>query len=198
MVQPCIADIKIGKRHYGMYTSAEKRKKQTEKAAKTTSMSLGIRLCGMQVYKETMKKYTFLSKYEGRKLTPEQVSSALVYFLSDGQKVHVSFIHGLLNKLIELRTLIQGELRHFRMYASSILLLYDAEISNTVDMNNAIQVKQIDFEHCYAEDNDSLYRNVDGEEFSPGPDTDYIEGLNSLIEIFKEIYAKYSDGSTHL
>lgn len=183
MKRPCIADIKMGKRHYGLYTAQDKRQKQTEKASKTTSSSLGIRICGLQVYKEALNQYAFLNKYEGRKLTEAQISDALLYFLGNGSVAHLHLLRMLIDKLSELRDLME-EFRHIRMYASSILLLYDA-----FDPRE-IQVKQIDFEHCYAEQNDDLYVKMDGKEFQSGPDAGYILGLENLIRICKEIYGR--------
>ena len=52
---PCVLDIKMGTRSYGEDFSEEKRKAHIAKAKATTSASLGMRICGMQVciYEET-------------------------------------------------------------------------------------------------------------------------------------------------
>jgi hypothetical protein len=185
MKNPCIVDIKMGKRHYGLYTSAEKRRRQNEKSSKTTSASLAIRLCGMQVYKENIKKYTFMSKYEGRKLSNlEQITEALAYFLHNGTILHRGLIPMLLDELRKLHNLMRTDLVHFRMYASSLLILYDGYSPKS------IRVKQIDFEHCYAEQDASLYEKFDGLEYQAGPDREYLEGLENLILIFEQIYAR--------
>lgn len=48
---PCVLDLKMGTRQYGDDAPESKRKSQTAKAANTTTITLGVRLAGMQVTK---------------------------------------------------------------------------------------------------------------------------------------------------
>ena len=47
---PCVLDLKVGTRSYNDVMSPQKIQEHLDRSASTTSLKLGIRFCGMQVW----------------------------------------------------------------------------------------------------------------------------------------------------
>ncbi|KAA1103301.1 hypothetical protein PGT21_013638 [Puccinia graminis f. sp. tritici] len=164
---PCVLDLKMGTRQYGIDASPEKKISQTSKCKQTTSGNLGVRICGMQVYKVSENRYTFQDKYFGRKVTTADFVGTLTEFFHDGERILSHQIPGILRKLYQLARIV-SKLNRYRFYASSLLFIYDGDKHTQLEYERGlinqqqgkekgekleghrgeVNIRLIDFAHC--------------------------------------------------
>jgi hypothetical protein len=137
-----------------------------------TSVMLGLRICGMRVWRGS-ELYS-VDRLFGRGLTPETIEDAVSAFLFNGSMIRVDLIPSLLEKL---RNII-GVVEHspFRFYTSSLLFIYDGD-----GHPGAIDVRLVDFAHA-------IYKGTKEGEADDG----FLFGMRNLVALFNSILDRHS------
>ncbi|XP_073041532.1 inositol polyphosphate multikinase beta-like [Primulina eburnea] len=183
---PSIMDIKIGSRTWAPQAPEHYIQKCLKKDRETSSLRLGFRLSGLQIY-ETQKSLMWKpGKKSVQSLSADDVKLVLRKFVSSNASgvldsepdcSFASIVYGgpsgILSQLLELKAWFEDQTMYC-FYSCSILLMFENELTSN-GTNPRVEIKLIDFAHVF-----------EGEGVI---DHNFLGGLCSLIKFISEILA---------
>uniref|UniRef100_A0A915DJK0 Kinase n=1 Tax=Ditylenchus dipsaci TaxID=166011 RepID=A0A915DJK0_9BILA len=191
--RPCVIDLKMGTRQYGDDASAQKRLSQTQKCRQSTSEQMGIRLVGMQLFHQSTQQYSYVNKFEGRRMDRLKFYDELLRFFTTAGKLRMMQLIQRLEKLREILLKAEG----FRFFSSSLLIAYDGDAIDEEDEKEEanfsldcsgphgtipkISLRLIDFAHS------TFSGFMEGDKAYSGVDEGYLLGMESLITFLNAI-----------
>ena len=165
---PCLADLKVGTRHYDPSASEEKKQGLIAKQKGSTTDSVGVRLIDAKI-RENGEVTKAWDRKQGLKFSEQEFAAVVREFVPPS--LQCAFIRQL-NQIYDAFDKTVSEHPGFRMYAASVLIAYDG------DSPTELRTLLIDFAHTHMSLDEEGY-DSSNEEYDDG----VVKGLTELINI---------------
>ncbi|RHW71525.1 inositol polyphosphate kinase-like protein [Trypanosoma brucei equiperdum] len=167
---PCVLDLKMGKRQYGLNPPEAKLRSKEHKAAQTTTKLYGVRLAGMRRWCPDKQRYETRSKLAGRLLSLDGLRDTIYRFMQRSSRIQQVFKRQIMRLR---RAFFQDHV--YRFFTSSLLFVYDAD-----DPLTSARVVMVDFAFTY--EREELLRGGDADA-EQDKDVGYIEALKTVLDM---------------
>lgn len=187
MLEPCIMDIKVGKRTWDPLATADKRTAEESKYL-ACKQNLGICIPGFQVYNLSTGKCKRYDKDYGKKLNEKTIKNALKIFLNAETELCRELLSYFLSVLWEVQQWARKQ-KTLKLYSSSLLFVYDARrLRNFLESTKVVQQANGSTRNSTPSPSGLDYTNGLSSQFNYPS-----EGLSSeTIQCFKQIQRLHS------
>ncbi len=134
-----------------------------------------------KVYQPHDGVYRQFDKYQGRKVTVENILDSIMEFFFDGEKYKVDVVIEFLERMELLIDELQ-ELEHvYRIYSGSLILVYEGDLSSSdTESKPRVELKMVDFAHTFPYEDGQVQ------------DDGYLFGLTNLKSVLEQIVDRLS------
>ena len=152
--RPAVMDVKIGIRTWYEDAAPDYIAKCMDKDACTTQSTLGFKICGMQVYRNSLQGFWRASKQWCKTLTEASVDNALQSFVHNESGLRPIDVYGgpdgVIRQLEQIEEWVKLQ-NEFSFFSSSILVMYEGLAGKSSDMQHApnVSVRLVDFAHTF-------------------------------------------------
>jgi hypothetical protein len=151
---PCIADLKIGYRHYDLKCSEKARMKTINRQKSSTTETIQIRIVDLIIRNCEIICHR-IDRDAGLMISPDDFSKEINSFIPQHLKCHFR------NRIQNLYTCYEATLKlhpGFRMYGGSILVCYDSQYPTEIRVNLIdLAHTHIDIRTLECDINDPIY-----------------------------------------
>ncbi|XP_019636006.1 PREDICTED: inositol polyphosphate multikinase-like [Branchiostoma belcheri] len=136
--QPCILDVKVGRRCYDLEATPDKIEREKKKYPPIDIV--GFQLMGMRIYKRKTGEVVYYDKKYGRSLDENHVGMGLTKYLTmDGTcQLQVGVLQAILCQLEKIKRFIKTQ-SQICLFSSSLLIVYEGEPENSTEKSNSAE-----------------------------------------------------------